>query len=269
MASRLIPILLLLVLAGCSSVDVPRPPELDQAVDWESMPDRFGYVSFAVPDLDWACEPEPTSGGWTDATFPFRWLGWYIKQIVRDLVCILLSLAQLFANVFAWLLNALLGALNYFWRFVIFSWLSVRSWFYAAWWILELTRATWNSLNEFIIWLQIWLQTIWAMLLELLRLIAEIVGVFFRVVMSVLGILAWTGGLFIGMFLDLLVAIQGTTVPVQLTGTHPIYRYTRGSLEGFRDSNVGWMLWLAWGLIYVGAIWWAGKFLAEKGKPSG
>jgi hypothetical protein len=270
---RLAPILLLLLLllTGCTGAEVPRPAELDQAVMWSDIPDAFSYVSWQVPQLDWGCEPPPESDGWRDIGYPTRWLAWKIGAIMRDLVCILLTLFQFLANVLADVINAILSAFNWFWRLLIFCWLTVRGWFYALWWLLELLRAVWQSVYYWLLWLWEWIQAIWAVLLEVLIVIGNVLLLLLNALLALFGILAWIGGLLLGVILGILGAFEvgSHTTPALLVDTHPIYRYLRGALEGFRDSRVGFILYLAWAMAYVGFVFWMGKFLAEKAKPSG
>lgn len=270
MAWRYLAILLLVLLTSCTGTEVPRPAELDQTFTWSSVPDAFDYISWQVPQLDWGCASPPTSDGWADVGYPMRWLGWKISQLMRDLVCILLTLFQFLANILAGMINGILKALNWFWRLGVFCWITLRSWFYAFWWLVELTRSVWQSVYLWLVWLWEWIQSLWAILLEIIILVGSVVLILLKGLMALLGILAWIGGLLLGAILGILGAFAGGahTTPDILVDTHPIYRHLRGALEGVRDSRLGFIIYLAWAMIYAGNVFWAARFLAEKAKPS-
>jgi hypothetical protein len=61
--------------------------------------------------------------------------------------------------------------------------------------------------------------------------------------------------------LDILAALQGTTVPTQLEDEHGAYYIMRGILDALHDSQLAWVLYLAYGLCYVAFITWMARFL--------
>lgn len=263
----LVALLLLWPVPARAQPVAPTPPP-DAPTSWDTLPDLLDYVTFRIPYLYPECEPAPTSSGWTDTTYPFRWLAWKIKQLVGQLICILLALAQFFANLFAAVINAVITGLNAFWRLLIFVWLTLRAWWYGLWWLVELWRDAWHVISYWLLWLWQWIQEIWFVLLAMLDLVGQLALMLVQIVLAVLGIVSWLGGLILGLATAVLDALDGSSIPSQLSDTHMIYRMLRGALEGFRDSQIGWVLYLLWGLCYIGFITWLARFLAEKGKAT-
>lgn len=275
-------------IVSCDGVTV-TPPDADPLPylppSLEEIPNIIGSVSFVVPQCG-ACNDDGTiilpptqwAGSWPqgwealDLPLVFRtvisWLAWQISEIARLVICWLLSMLARLASFLASAANALIFGVNSLFKILVFTWLTLRVYFVAAWGLLESMR-----------WLLYLVASGLAgladqgrLLLELLALLAGFIGQLLallgQIAIVLLGILGWIGGLVLGFFGQLQLAFTGTTVPVQLSSSHVIYRATRGVLEGVRDSDIGWVFIVLWAMAYVALITWASRFLSA-GKGGG
>lgn len=266
MAQRLTPLLLLLVLlalpATASAQGPIQPPQPPASRD--SIPDVAGYVSFEIQPPGWleldTCETEPT-GEWWDVGYQIQRLIWLVNELFRQLFCIIFTALQFLANTIAGAVNAMIRAFNELWRFLVFGWLTLRSWLYMLVYLWELFRDWWQQVSEWLIVLWAWVLFLIDALVLVFEFLGDLLLLLLDLALGVLGLLAWLGGLVIGLILDLLVAMDATTVPTQLSGTHPIYEYTRGMMDGVKDSAIGWMFLLIWGMCYVAFVAWLAHFL--------
>lgn len=260
---------------ACTGADPVEPGGEDGNVpSWESIPDLVSYVTFTLPDpsIWWPAEPEPAGPGAIDfvgqALYPFQWLGWLVRMAVRQAIIIAIGLAQYGANFLAAGINAILWIINVLARMFMLMWLNVRSTIYAGWTLVESIRAYINQVVCSVGYIQQWL----ALLLELLALALDVLGHAFDLLRaalaSVIGLLAWIVGLSIGLVLSILAQIQATTVPPELSDTHIIYRMVRGFCEGIRDSQIGWLLYLLWGMGYVGFFVWMSNYFSAAGSEA-
>jgi hypothetical protein len=255
--------LALLAPATASAQGPIQPPQPPASRD--DIPDVAGYVSFEIQPPGWlnldSCEQEPTGGDWWDVGFQVQRLIWLVNELFRQLFCLLLSLIQFLANAIAGAINAAILGFNELWRFLVFAWLQIRSWLYMFVYLWEVFRDWWQQVSEWLIVLWAWVM----FLIDALELVFEFLGDLLLLLLDLalggLGLLAWLGGLVIGLILDLLAALDATTVPTQLSGTHPIYEYTRGMMDGVKDSEIGWMFLLIWGMCYVAFVAWLAHFL--------
>lgn len=262
------------IISGCEGQTInPGTPTTTNPLDppgLESIADMFGYVSFDTPScdgctadsIDWAAEAEPVVT-WSDPLSPFYWIGWKIGDALRDLVCFLLNLLQLLANVLAAAFNALLFALNQFWKLAIYIWLQFRGAVYIAWAAFGQLLSLTQQLLPLLQYLLTWLQIIFDLMLAALALVGQMLALLGQLVLSVLGLIGWIGGLALGLITSILLALSGTTAPAVLTtNNHPIYGFTRGTLEGFLDSPLKWLIYLLWGMAYVAFVAWLARFLS-------
>ena len=176
---------------------------------------------------------------------------------------------QQLASILASSLNLLIAGINGIWKLFLLSWLSAKAWFGALWELLESIRAMiYGAIDALaglvgLADLARWLLAVAWLVIAVLGQLVTLLG---QIVLSIINLIGWIGGLALGLILQFQVSIAGTVTPVQLTGTHVIYYGVRGLLEGWRDSQVGWILVFLWGLAYVKFIEWLATFLSAGGK---
>lgn len=257
--------------AAAQTVAPPTPPSPPPA-DMAGLPDVVGYVRFIVPQCDDCNGAEYNIGleakpapevTWTDPGSPIKWLAWAVEDIIRRLICWLLAMLQHAANFLSAATNAVLTAVNWFWRLLVFAWLTVRSWLYGLWYLVEVLRDWLQGAQAFMLLVEAWLWALWRVLVLALALAGELVLMLGYVVLAGLGLIGWIGGLILGLLLSITLQLQAPTVPAQLQDTHIVYQLTRGALEALHDSQLGWVLYLAYGLAYVAFVVWASRFFAS------
>jgi hypothetical protein len=155
------------------------------------------------------------------------------------------------------------SGINALFKLLLLLWLALRGYFVSLWAMLESMRDLLYGLQFGFDMFAGWLAMIGDAAWLLIQFIGRIIFLLGQLVMAVMGGIAWIGGLFIGMWLQIQLAIAGTTVPVQLGDTHIIYRATRGMLEGVRDSAIGWVFVLLWGMAYVAFVAWLARFMSS------
>jgi hypothetical protein len=233
---------------------------------WGSIPDLIGYVSWRVTPYSPACEAEPVVV-WNDPTSPFRWLAWRISSLMDALICFLLNVAQFFANVAAEGLNLLIYGLNEFWRFLIYSWLTIRQWLLAIWGIVELMREFWRMLEALGLLITAWLAALFNLILLGLGLIGQALLILLGLFGVLINLISWFGMLILSPMLAILDSFSSTASPVVITGSHPVYQAVRGVQEAIIDSQFGFLVRLLQALCYVGFVYWAARFM-NRGAPS-
>lgn len=156
------------IVSGCESLTLdpgtPTPPTLLEPT-FETLPDVASYVSFTVPQCN-SCagdDPiftpgEPPEGTWYDLTYGFRWLAWAMEDLVRRILCWLLGMVQLLANIAASIANVFIQAVNQIWKFLLFSWLTLRTWLYTGWDLAELMRGFFQAALVFFALFGAWLR---------------------------------------------------------------------------------------------------------------
>lgn len=262
----------------------PDTPDLSGAASLEDLPDLLPSVLYRVPQCG-SCDPNgvvfmpPTEWGETwprgwetlNPTIVFQkaisWLAWQIREIVRQLICWLFTLLQILLDGLSLLINALLISLNAIWKTFIWTFLALRAFFYSLWEILEWMRLALVDLQEALGELGPILTFLWEIFLFIGQLIGQLLNLLWLLLSIILGVVGWIGGLLLGIWLLIVGSLTQTTIPVQLTGLHPVYWMVRGGGEAIRDSDIGWMYWLVVAAFYVGSIFWAARFLSA-GKDS-
>lgn len=230
--------------------------------EW-AVPDLVGYVSFSVPAWTRNCDPEP-SIVWNDPSSPFRWLAWRFTQLVNDILCFLLNLAQFFANLFATGLNLIAYAINGIWRFFISTWLMTRDAFYRLWALFEAMRDAFGAMIGWLAAIGAFLGAIWDFIVVALGLVGDLMLLLLRFAGILLGSVGWMVGLLFGPLGAILSALTGVTSPVQMTAdSNPIYEAVRGLGEALVASSFGWLLYLSWALAWIGFVYWAAKFMSS------
>lgn len=254
---------------ACTGADPVEPGGEDGNVQsWESIPDLVGYVSFALPDptVWWPPEPGPPGPDATDfigqALYPFLWLAWAIRAATRETVVILVALAQYGANFLALAINAVLMGVNGLWRMAVFAWLGVKLIFYVWWEQWEWLRQWFNESVTWLSYVFTFLQVIVDLCSWVLRIISQVLQLIMRIGHVTLGLIGWLAGVSIGLMMNIVVQLQAVSVPVQLSETHVIYRMVRGFGEGLRDSQIGWLLYVMWGMAYVVFFVWLARFVS-------
>jgi hypothetical protein len=96
-----------------------------------------------------------------------------------------------------------------------------------------------------------------------LALLGRVVMTVFSIMMMLLGLLGWLGGFALGIIFDILAALRAETLPDQLTsaGGHGVYYMLRGILDAIHDSQLGWLMILAYALANINLIFWLSRFL--------
>lgn len=230
----------------------------------ETIPDMFPPVYFQVPQCNdcstdtLLLERTPDPGiSYTDPTSPFRWLAWKIYDLLLTLICYLFVLLQVLANILAAAINAILGALNAFWRFLIFAWLTIRDWLYAAWALVELARDFWQLVAQALALLSAWLLATVQAVNDMIALAGALALVALRLGLIMFGLVGWVGGLGLTLLASVFVSVKGETVPAPLQGSPSVlYQVIRGFCEGIIDSRIGWVMELLWAMCYIAAIMW-------------
>jgi hypothetical protein len=212
-----------------------------------------GGITFTLPVLD------PMNG----FIMVFNWLKFWIDQLLLDLLCYFLSIFQAIVNIFAAAVNTFLGVINWFWKFGLFAWMSLRQWLVSFWQFLSIAREALVWLQQAAVWVWAWLVALWDVIVVVLQLLVAIVRLMFDLVVIVLGIIGWICGLVIGIFIDLLLALQSEIMPTQLQEWHGhgAYYMMRGILDAIHDSPVAWILYLMYALAYLAFIRWLVRFL--------
>lgn len=241
----------------------------------EAIPDLLGQVSFPVPQCG-SCNADGSTllparewgetwpSGWETLNIALvfqkviSWLSWQVGEYIRQLICWLLWMLGQLAAILATALNYIIAGINGLWKLLVLTWLSLREYFYALWGILEALRDALGGLQ----WLGEWIAFLWEMILLAFQTIGMILMLLWQLLSIILGLIGWVGGLTLSLIITLIGALGGTTIPTQLSDTHIVYRLVRGGLEAFRDSPIGWIMWLLWGLAYIGALMWASRYFS-------
>jgi hypothetical protein len=193
----------------------------------------------------------------------FDWLVFWVTQLIYDVICWLLTISQWVANFLAESTNGLFYILNMTWRFALFAWLTVQQWIFSLWSFLGLSRQLFVFLQQAAVWVWAWLVALWDVLLQVLALLGRVVMTVFSIMMMLLGLLGWLGGFALGIIFDILAALRAETLPDQLTsaGGHGVYYMLRGILDAIHDSQLGWLMILAYALANINLIFWLSRFL--------
>lgn len=263
----------------------PTPDALPiQSPELEQIPDIIGPVAFVIPQCG-SCTVDGTavlpetawSGSWPvgfealNLPLVFRtvisWLAWQIQEIIRQLLCYLLAMFATLASILATVANNLIYGVNSLYKLLVLLWLTLRAYFYAFWELLEDMRQLLALLGQGLAGLAEFGRLIAGLAVLIAGLIGQLLALLGQLALSLLGLLGWLGGLFLGFWAALQLALGGTVVPVQLGETHIIYRATRGMLEGVRDSQIGWVFYLLWAMAYVAFVTWLARFLSASEAP--
>ena len=270
------------IVDGCgSSYPVPgaqQPagqPASDTAIQlytppaWNTLPDLVGYVSFNLPTCE-SCggsvalpkkQFEVDWSNWTLA--PFVWLAGAIEDIVRTLLCWMLSIASTMACWLTSAINTMIAAINTGFRLLIFLWLSGKA---AAigisFYVIELLRSSIAGLDTFMAYVSAWLSTLLDIFMTVMGIAASFGTLLLELVGALLGLFGWIGGMAFDLIMSIMLALQDVQTPAPLADTHPIYEMTRGALDAINDSAYHWLMYLLYAMAYVGFISWLARFLS-------
>lgn len=276
------------IVAGCGSsypVSGATPPSGQPAADsaiqlyippaWNTLPDLVGYVSFGLP----TCEncggtvvlpPKVFVVDWNNwALAPFVWLAGAIEDMLRELLCWLLTIAN---DLACWLtsgINTLIAAFNTAFKLVIYVWLVMRSFAvgYGVF-LLDLLYSFFNTAFAFFLLIGSWLTALYNIVQAILPIIGQLALALLAVSFIPLNLISWIGGLAFDLISAILYALQDVQTPEQLTGTHPIYEITHGTLAALNDSAFGWLLVLIYAMAYVAFFTWLARFLSASSEQS-
>lgn len=248
------------------------------APSFAAMPDLMPYVGAweitqCGAGIDAFVGPEPTVV-WYDLGSVISWLAYSIDVSLLGATCWLASLAQQATNMLADSTNAVIFGINYGWRLAVFVWL-YSSWLAVEWgtYLYEVQRSLlWDLrdglqiVSDFFTWLG-------DGLLNVLSLLGQLMLMLGQIVMAGLGWLGWLGGMVIAVISPMFSAIFWTptgqlasglpNVPAPLATTYPLYCGVRGAVDGLHDSQIGWVLWLMYGMAYVVFVMWLSRFLSS------
>lgn len=269
------------IVSGCESL-VHDPGDGDGGDDvgglspqLEELSDLVGYITWAVPQCG-ECngagydvglrhiDPDslPYDSVADTMLYPFRWLALAVQNLIVDVICWLLSIMQVLANLLSTIANSFILFVNSLWKLLLFQWLSFRAWLYGTWVVVEMVR----QLFQYIEWFWVWFQTLVALVLDLYRAVVVLAGkvllLLVDLVLLLLGLLSWVGAFVIGLVLTISIHIRVITVPTQLVNVHIVFSLTRGALEALHDSALGWLLRLSYAMAYVALVWWASRYLS-------
>lgn len=250
----------------------------DTGIDLESIPDMLGQVSFSVSQCG-ECgtgallEPQEWGDSWPSGWEALNlavvfqkaisWLSWQIGELFRVLICWLLNIVQMLANIIAGAVNAIIAGINGIWKMIVLTWLSLRAYFYAVWEMLEWFRAGWSGLIQALGWLAPWIEFIWEMAILAAQTIGMVILMLGQLAGVVIGLIGWIGAVTLEFIIAVLSALNGAVVPPQLSDTHIVYYLVRGGLEAFRDGPVtSWLLIVLWGLCWIGFLFWASRYFS-------
>lgn len=248
---------------GDSAFTYYAPPQ------WDTLPDIVGYVSFQLP----TCENcggavilppksfKPNFDSWTLG--PFTYLASAIEDVIREVLCWLMTIAS---NLSCWLssgINQIIFGLNSAFKLLIFMWLAARSFtigatFFIIGQMLDMSGQI-SGLTGYITAL---VNVVLALLLAVLDLLAQVLELLMALSSALVGMFGFIGGMAFDLIAAILLALQGTQTPEQLTSTHPIYQATHGALQAINDSSFGWLLYLLYGMAYIAFISWLARFLS-------
>jgi hypothetical protein len=275
-------------IVDCDGVSVTIPPAdtlpAGQTVALEDIPDVLRAVYFSVPQCG-ACNADGSTilpfVPWSDR-FPsgwellnpvvavrtlFSWLAWQIGEFIRQLICWLLAIAQMFANIAAGIANVVVSGINLLWKALIFIWLTLRAWFYAFWELFEALRASLATLSlptldlgQLGAWFGLALDLVFA----IWATVGQVISLFLTLIGIGLNVLGYVGGLVLGL-LALFQAVNIEDTPIILAEDHhPFYYFVRGSADAILDSPIWWMVHLMWGLAWIAFIYWLTRFLSKE-----
>ncbi len=256
--------------------ETPYNQILVTSPDLEDLPDLLGSVSYTVPQCG-ACNPDGSTilpatdwdGQWPSGTdllnvgyvmqMVISWLAWRISELLRILICWLLNMLAMLADLLISLINTLVDGLNGVWKLLLWMWFGIQSWLGALYYLLADVADVLGMLLPLI-------NLIIAMIIDLLELVGEVIRAILSllglIISSVLGLLGWVGGIGIGLWLVFWGGISGSSIPPQLQQTSILYQIVRGAGEGWRDSPAGWILVLLWALAYVWFVVWMSRFFS-------
>lgn len=248
----------------------PQPPATPAPV-WSSIPDLVGYISIAVPQ----CATLNIGPGaeapvnWFDLGSVIGWLSANIETYTLSAVCWGGYYLQVMANGISNAINLVLGAINGAWRMLIFGWLTIRNWILSGWYVVELARQWWFTVEAIIIIIRQVIETAWAAFSQFLSFIGQVVLLVVQAALIVINGIGWLIGLIVPAILLLFQAIgwsdaPAVPVPVQLAVEERYYCATHGVLRGFITSNyTNWIFIILFALVYIGFIFWLSRFLSD------
>lgn len=260
---------------GTSSHRLP-----DNTPGLEDIPNMLAPITFSVaqcgscnPDGSTILPPGTWSGSWPEGTDQLNlglmfqtvisWLAFQISEMLRTLICWLLNMLAMLVSFGLAVANSIIYGINGLFKMLVLLWLSFVGWMGQMWLIAE-------SMRDLLYGIQLGLASLadfGRMIITVIGLVASLMGrliaIFGQLGLTIISLIGWIGGMGLGFLMQLQLSVVGTTVPTKLSDTHIIYRATRGMLEGVRDSQIGWAIYVLWGMAYVWFVVWLSKFLSS------
>lgn len=257
----------------------PDPPE--QLPAWTTLPDAVGYVQyFHVPQCN-ECDTQAWVGVPDSTPFPplgdilnpifylgelFRWVMSGISNLVRMLICTLLVILKLLADIIVVVVDLVLVALNVVYRLIILIWMLLK---YLILFLAYIIQALMDVLMMLFFLIQLlayYIILIIYMVLQALTLVIVLAIAIVQLLNNIGQIIAWLVSLVLHIVVAIFEAMRDTAVPTDLhpgaagsggamagLGGHPAFSFMRGVLDGFiADPRVGWLYYLT-----IGAVWFA------------
>jgi hypothetical protein len=267
-------------IVDCDETPPAELPTVTNPIDSgsaEQIPPIIEAVSFRVPqcgecapDQQTLLAPQPWSGSWPsgwellDAGRVFQivisWLAWQISEIIRNLICWLLTMLQILANILAAVANVGVNAANALWAGLVSIVLLLQYGFQQL--IIGLGMIMVGITN---------MQFIADLLAEMakysLQLIADISLIIGRLLLLLgsmltvaLNFVGWMIGVSGGMVSAVISITTSTATPTLLQQTYPLNYAVRGVIEGIGASWLGWIYPLLWALCWIMfGIWFVGR----------
>lgn len=264
------------VVSGCEGMThnpgqpTANPPD---APTLEVIPDLLAPLWFVVPQCNTCGGPgaglahDPPPNFLDDPIlYPFKWLATAIKNTIIDLICWLLGLLQMLVNIICSVANTFIDGINAFWKMLILVYFNVRAAIYSFWSYLGSLVGLLSDLSALGSIALTYLQQILAILESIIALVGSFILVLITLFTILIGIVGWIGAIVISLFADLLLALKGTALPIEIGADHLVYHMVRGTLEGLQASQIGWLFYLAYAFIYIGFVLWFARFIASVNK---
>jgi hypothetical protein len=189
-----------------------------------------------------------------------HWIGWLIREIILEFVCLFLVVTQFVVNLLIAGFNAIIYATNMAWRLAVFAWLTLRQVLYALWGFFDLVI-------EFFIWLQrfaalalAWLVALGDIVVLVLDLLGQVVMFAVDTLLALIGVLAWLLGLTVGALATVIESFTADSPPTQLDDSHAVYYMVRGILDAVLDSQLSFVVYVLVGFVYLHLLMWIARY---------
>ena len=261
---------------GVLASDIPTP---STAISAERLPPLLGYVAWTIPQcgscnadgsgalLPYVAWADQWPAGWDALNLPevvrvtASWVAWNVAETIRQMLCWLINVAAQFAAILSGFANVLIAGINGLFHLGIVIWLGARAWMFGVYLqivaiVQGIAAFDVSSIIQFFLMIRDFLWMVFA-------LIGQIVILVVMLFLSWLGMITWIGALIIGALISIRTAMGGTSTPIQIGGTSPIYEIVRGTLDGVMASQLGWIINLMIAMCYVAFVFWLSRYFSS------